>query len=290
LLVDVDGVPGLELVVGTRVYKKDGALLWDRTDLPDGHPAVADINGDGTNEVIVRESKLHVLNGQTGASLVTPLHPPTQLPMGRECEVRTGNDPGTEGQDDPCNIIPTNPAIANFDGGSDLEIFSSNKEMITGYKVQGGQLQEVFRKSIYDGTGASGPAGFDFEGNGTEELVYSDENTLRTWRTGGTNGGTETFSGSRQSVTIFEYSTIADIDNDGAAEMLVVSNSPFIPASFGGVRAYVNTSVPWANARGVWNQHAYVEAIISELGVPLFEQTPTTLPGFRNARARCIPR
>jgi hypothetical protein len=76
----------------------------------------------------------------------------------------------------------------------------------------------------------------------------------------------------------------------GAAEMIVDSNAPFFPSPTGGVRAYVNTSVPWANARSIWNQHAYVESIISELGVPLFESTPTALPGFRNARARCIPR
>ncbi len=286
ILVDVDGQPGLELVVGTRVYRGDGTILWDRPDLEDGHPAVADIDNNGTNEVIVRGSRLHVLNGQTGASLVTALHPPTRSQMGRECQTPPQN--GNDEDDDPCNIIPTNPAILNFDGGNDLEIFTSNQELITGYKVVGGQLQEIFRKIIFDGTGASGPAGFDFEGNGTEELVYSDENKLRTWATGG--NGTQTFEGDRQSVTIFEYATIADIDNDGAAEMLVVSNSPFIPAQCGGVRAYVNTSVPWANARSVWNQHAYVEAIISELGVPLFEQQPTPLPGFRNARARCVPR
>lgn len=284
VLADVDGAPGLELIVGTRVFRGDGTILWDRTDLSDGHPAVADLNGDGVNEVIVRNNQLHVLNGQTGANLVTPFVPPTRSTMGRECEApaQTGED-----NDDPCNIIPTNLAILNYDGGNDLEIFSSNQELITGYKFAGGTLNEIFRETIYDGTGASGPAGFDFEGNGTEEVVYSDENKLRTWRSG---GDVLTFEGDRRSVTIFEYSTIADIDNDGAAEMLVASNSPFLPSQLGGVRAYVNNSVPWANARSVWNQHAYVESIISELGVPLFEQTPTALPGFRNARARCIPR
>jgi hypothetical protein len=203
--------------------------------------------------------------------------------MPRECQTPAQLP---EGEDDPCNIIPTNVAILNFDGGNDLEIFSSNQELITGYKFAGGAMNEIFRQDIFDGTGASGPAGFDFEGNGTEEVVYSDESKLRTWQ----SPGTETFEGDRVSVTIFEYSTIADVDNDGAAEMLVASNSPFLPSNVGGVRAYVNNSVPWANARSVWNQHAYIESIISELGVPLFESTPTPLPGFRNARARCIPR
>jgi len=282
-LADVDGAPGLELVAGSRVYRGDGTILWDRADIRDGHPAAADLDGDGQNEVVIRGGEIHVLNGRTGADLVASFQPPTQAGMGRECEATT---PPAEGEDDPCNIIPTNLAILNYDGGNDLEIFSSNRELITGYKFQGGTLNEIFRQDIFDGTGASGPAGFDFEGNGTEEVVYSDENTLRTWA----SPGTETFSGSRVSVTIFEYSTIADINNDGTAEMLVASNSPFLPSNVGGVRAYSNTGVSWANARSVWNQHAYVEAIVSELGVPLFESTPTALPGFRNARARCIPR
>ena len=283
VLVDVDGIAGLELVAGTRVYRNDGSVLWDR-ELPDGHVALADLNGDGRNELVVRGSKLHVLNAATGADLVTAFIPPTRSTMGREC-VAPPNDPAGENED-PCSIIPTNPAILDYDGGNDREIFTSSQELITGYKLVGGQLQEIFREDIYDGSGASGPAGFDFEGNGTEELVYSDENKLRTW----TTGGTQTFEGDRQSVTIFEYSVVADIDLDGHAEMVVVSNSPFIPAQFGGVRAYANSGVSWAQARSVWNQHAYVESIISELGVPLFETTPTALPGFRNARARCVAR
>jgi hypothetical protein len=280
-LADVDGNAGLELVVGTRVYRGDGSILWDRPDLADGHPAVADLDGNGTNEVVVRGGQLHVLNGQTGANLITPFTPPTRSGMGAVCESGAGG----EGDDDPCNIIPTNVAILNYDGGNDLEIFTSNQELITGYRFTGNALVEIFREDIFDGTGASGPAGFDFEGNGTEEVVYSDEAHLRTW----TSPGTETFDGSRQSVTIFEYSTIADINNDGHADMLVASNSPFLPAQFGGVRAYTNSGVSWAQARSIWNQHAYVESIISELGTPLFESTPTALPGFRNARARCVP-
>ena len=283
VLADVDGQAGLELICGSRVYRKDGSILWDRADLEDGHVALADVDGNGSNEIVLRGSKIHVLNGATGASLVTPFIPPTRPSMARECQ-RPTQTPG-EDEDDPCSIIPTNPAILNFDGGNDLEIFTSNQELITGYKLVGGQLQEIFRKDIYDGSGASGPAGFDFDGDGDEELVYADENTLRTW----TQGGTQTFAGSRESVTIFEYAVIADIDLDGHAEMLVASNSPFVPLAVGGVRAYANRGVSWAQARSIWNQHAYVESIISELGVPLFESTPTPLPGFRNARARCVP-
>lgn len=282
VLVDLDGQAGLELLAGTRAFRADGTILWDRNGVEDGHVAVADLDGNGTNEVVIRGSQLHVLNGQTGADLVSPFIPPTRAGMGRECDPQFVT---TEEDDDKCNIIPTNPAILNFDGGNDLEIFTGSQELITGYKFAGGTLNEIFREDIYDGSGASGPAGFDFEGDGEEEVVYADEGNLRCW----SDDNGQTFEGSRQSVTIFEYAVIADIDLDGHAEMLVVSNSPFIPAQFGGVRAYANAGVSWAQARSVWNQHAYIEDIISELGVPLFETTPTPLPGFRNARALCVP-
>jgi hypothetical protein len=282
VLVDLDGQPGLELLAGSRAFRANGTILWDRNGVEDGNVAVADLDGNGTNEVVLRGRDLHVLNGQTGADLVSPFIPPTRPGMGRICDPQFVT---TEEDDDKCNIIPTNPAILNFDGGGDLEIFTGNQELITGYKFAGGTLNEIFRENIFDGSGASGPAGFDFEGDGDEEVVYADEGYLRCW----SDDNGQTFEGSRQSVTIFEYAVIADIDLDGHAEMLVVSNSPFIPAQFGGVRAYANRGVSWAQARSVWNQHAYIEDIISELGVPLFENTPTPLPGFRNARALCVP-
>jgi hypothetical protein len=282
VLADVDGQPGLELVCGTRVFRADGRILWTRDDLEDGHPAVADLDGDGDNEVVVRGSTLFVLNGQTGASLTQGFQPPTRAGMPATCDAGPP-DPGSEGSDDPCNIIPTNPAIADYDGDGRLEIFTGNQELITGYRFTGTALQEIFREDIYDGTGASGPAGFDFEGDGAQEVVYSDEAHLFAYsETGGT-----IYDADRGSATIFEYSPIADINLDGHAELLVASNSAFIPAQFGGVKAYRNRGTSWAQARAVWNQHAFLEDLVGELGTPLFSSTSTAYPGYRTTRSAC---
>ncbi len=284
VLANVDGQPGLELVCGTRVYRANGSVLWSRDDLEDGHPAVADLDGDGDNEVVVRGRELFVLNGQTGASLTEGFVPPTRSGMGSECEAGT-TDPGGDNNDDPCSIIPTNPSVLDFDGNGTLEIFTGNQQLITGYRFTGSSLQEIFRSDIFDGTGASGPAGFDFEGDGAQEVVYSDENNLFAYSD---DGGT-VYTADRGSVTIFEYSTVADINLDGHAELLVASNSPFLPTQFGGVRAYRNTGTSWAQAAAVWNQHAFLEDLIGELGTPLYSSTAQAYGGYRTARSRCEP-
>jgi hypothetical protein len=284
VLADVDGRPGLELVCGTRVFRADGSILWSRNDLEDGHPAVADLDGDGNNEVVVRGGTLFVLNGQTGASLTQGFIPPTRALMPATCQAQA-DDPNQAGNEDPCSVIPTNPSILDFDGDGRLEVFSGNEELITGYRFTGTALQEIFRADIYDGTGASGPAGFDFEGDGAQEVVYSDESNLFAYSdTGGT-----IYDAERGSATIFEYSTIADINLDGHAEMLVASNSAFIPAQFGGVKAYRNRGTSWAQARAVWNQHAFVEDLVGELGTPLYSSTSQAYPGYRTTRAACVP-
>jgi hypothetical protein len=284
VLVDVDGQPGLELVSGPRVFRADGSILWTRDDLEDGHPAVGDLDGDGDNEVVIRGSELHVLNGQSGGDLVDSFVPPTVPGMPFECDFQA-QDANGESQ---CNIIPTNPAILDFDGDGTLEIITANHELVTGYHFNGTALDEVFRSNqneapIFDGTGAAGPAGFDFEGNGTQEIVYSDESSMVAW----SDADGLIYRSDRGSATIFEYSTIADVNLDGHADLLVASNSFLLPADFGGVRVFHNRGTSWAQARAVWNQHAYVEDLVSELGTPLFQATPTPLPGYRTTRSRC---
>ena len=283
VLVDVDGQPGLELVAGATAYRANGTILWDNLDEVafDGHPAVADLDGDGVNEVVFRSGELAVFDGVTGAIRFGPINPPTRMTMGTECESGTGGGGGGEGEEDPCDIIPNNPAVLDVDGNGDLEIAVASQEILIVYQHD---LSEVWRTTIWDGTGASGPAGFDFEADGTQNVVYSDEGNVFSY--GPT--GTTVYDAERQSVTMFEYTPIADIDNDGHANLLAGSNEPQF-ATAQGLDAWHNSGVRWAQARGIWNQHAYVEEIVSELGAPVWNDGATPLPGFRTASAQCVP-
>jgi hypothetical protein len=279
---EMDGTPGLELVTGATVYNHDGSVLWHRNDLMgfgglDNHAAVADLDGDGMNELVVRGGELQVLNGATGATLAGPIHPPTEMSMGAECE----SGMLEEGEDDPCNIIPTNPAIIDVDGDGDLEIAVSAQGVILVYD---NNLNEQWRAQVWDGTGASGPIGFDFEADGATNVVYSDEGNVWVYDT---NGST-IYDADRQSVTMMETASIGDATLDGHANIAVGSNEPLLGTS-DGLDLLTNSGVSWAHARPMWNQHAYMESLIGEMGTLIFDPNAPGLPGFRTATPKCIP-
>lgn len=274
VFAELDGQPGLELVAGHTAYRNDGSVLWHRGDIPDAHPAVADLDGDGRNEVVLRSNKLYVLNGATGANLATPKLPPTQ--MGHPAECVPPADPES-GED--CNPIPTNPAIMDVDGQPGLEIVVSNEGVILVYDRN---LNELWRAPISDFTGASGPIGFDFEADGRVNPTYSDEQSV--WVFGPT--GSPIYNASRTSVTMMETIAVADIDNDGHANIVAGSNEPQFGTS-NGLDALTNAGTSWAHARGIWNQHAYVEALVGELGTLMPPSSVGALPGFRMATAAC---
>ncbi len=271
VLVDVDGQPGLELVAGNTVYRADGSVLWRRQDLRDGLPAVSDVDNDGDNEVVINNGELFVLNGQTGATIAGPRWPPTDMSMGQDCVPMQGQE------NTDCNIIPAAVAILDQDGDGDLEISVAARNVLLLYDHQ---LNEVWRSEISDQTGASGPTGFDFEGDGSSSVVYSDERHVYAYDP----SGATTYTADHNSVTLYEFPAVVDLDNDGHANLVIISNEPMFGSS-GGVHVYGNAGRSWVHARAAWNQHAYVEDLIGDFGTPLFPHGP--VHGFRTATPSC---
>ncbi len=274
VFAELDGQPGLELVAGRTAYRNDGSVLWNRDDIYDALPAVADLDGDGFNEVVLRSSKLYVVDGMTGADLTTPKLPPTHMSMPDECV--PASDPEAE---EDCNPIPTNPAIMEVNGQPGLEIAVANTEVLIVYDAS---LNELWRAPIGDFTGASGPIGFDFESDGKVNVTYSDESNVWVYDA----LGDDIYDAARRSVTMMETITVADIDNDGHANVLAGSNEPQLGTA-DGLDALSNSGVSWTHARGLWNQHAYVEALVGELGTLMPPSSIGALPGFRIASAAC---
>ena len=126
----------------------------------------------------------------------------------------------------------------------------------------------VWSANIADPSGQAGGTAFDFLGAGVAQTVYADENNLHVYD----SAGVELLSTPRKSGTIIEYPVVADIDNDGSAEILVVSNS-----GFGGpfpytVRAIRDVEDRWVQGRRIWNQHTYHVTNVREDGtIPQFE-------------------
>ena len=142
----------------------------------------------------------------------------------------------------------------------------------------------LWAKETHDmSSGGTGSSVFDFNGDGTAEVVYRDECFLRVYN--GRDGKT-VFAFPISSNTCLELPVIADVDNDGHADIIVTSDN-FGACS--GVSADKETGTPWTgNTQGIfvlrdpmnrwmpsrplWNQHTYhITNINDDLTVPTTE-------------------
>ena len=88
----------------------------------------------------------------------------------------------------------------------------------------------------------------------------------------------------RLSRTTTEYPVVADVDNDGSAEIVVVSDAGFDNNQTSPtVQVIRDVEDRWIQARRIWNQHTYHVTNVREDGtIPQFEQPNwATLNTFR---------
>lgn len=261
--VDLDGAADnhLELLAGNYAYKADGSVLWKRTDLPDGFPGVGDFNLDGKPDVVlVAQGKLWILEGATGNTELGPVTLPG---------IGSGGP----------------PTIADFDGDGKPEI---GVAMATFYSMlkpdyAGMKIDVVWQTPNHDlSSSVTGSSVFDFEGDGKAEVIYGDECFL--WVFDGQTGAVR-FATSHTSFTGTEASVVADVDGDGHAEILMVTNSadpsnagwkcmdangtpvtlngaqwvpgPDLGQSYRGIVAFGDASSSWVGTRTLWTEHTY---------------------------------
>jgi len=120
---------------------------------------------------------------------------------------------------------------------------------------------------------------FDFDNNNTFDICYRDETTLRVISPAiGNNGAgrdyvpagelpnhpttnpnsSTMFSTPAYSGTGFEYPTIADVNMDGSADIIVTSRSGFSSvATHGFIQVFEYATDKWAPCPPVWNQGMY---------------------------------
>lgn len=115
---------------------------------------------------------------------------------------------------------------------------------------------------------------FDFNGDGAAEVIYNDECNFRVYD--GTTADV-LFKHPSPSRTRIENPVVADVDNDGNAEIVFPSNNEVAFCSTGidhpnGLAVWGDASDSWVSARRIYNQHAYHVTNVTEGGqIPLQE-------------------
>ena len=151
-------------------------------------------------------------------------------------------------------------------------------------------LSTMWEVSHTDNSGQTSMSLFDFNQDGIMEIVYRDENHLRIINGSGSSHltGNDTvpcydlYTMAMTAGTWNEYPVVADVNNDGAAEIVVAGKTGTGLGWVGGQLVIIAGVHPWAPARKVWNQYMYnVTNINKDLTVPV--------PLFDNATAFTDP-
>ena len=276
VLVDLDGDEDLEIISGQAAYHHDGTLLYP--DLIDadggvagGYPSVADFDGDGQPEVLTQTHGVLWLQEADGAVAQTT----------------------TLGS----YVTHNSVAVADFDGDGDPEIATADRPDFTFFEADLSELAsfEVWA-DFEDEIGHEldvGTFAFDFFGTGTAQAIFRDNDH---WQIATPEGGMD-FGFTRTQLRSQNVPVVADVDNDGAAELVIVSDITQTEDPQYSVQVIGNAGDPWVPARRIWNQHGYHVTNIAEDGsIPSVEAPPWTVLNTWGAQAQvtelgelCLP-
>jgi len=224
--INLDGVA--EVIYGGTVHNSNGDVLWQNIDSPDGLSGVGNFDEDNFAELVIVRNGFITLADHTGETIW-----------------RVAKPDGGEGGA---------PTIADYDSDGEPEIGVAGSLKYTVFDTDGSVLWEA---ATFDTSSrVTGSSLFDFNNDDVPEVVYADERNVHIFD--GPTGET-IFELPHSSATTYEYPVIADIDNDGHAEIVVAQNNVFRPGPtpFNGIRVIEEENDSWVGTRGIWNQHAY---------------------------------
>lgn len=239
-----------------------------------GAPNVDDFDGDGFPEVATAMQLFYqVVDFQTPDPTSCPAWPDRLDAAGAPPQTNPVRNPGGLDANGTCksNTDCVTAAVCNQKIGRCVCLHN-------GWK----------RNTEDDSSAVTSSSVFDFNGDGAAEVVYSDECYFRVYN--GTNGGVYLQLPSVNR-TLVDNPVVADVDNDGNAEIIAVQNNAqqqcgqtslnAWPLGSGtvtrdslpnGVEVFGDQSDTWVAARRTWNQHAYHVTNVLESGaIPVHE-------------------
>lgn len=162
---------------------------------------------------------------------------------------------------------PGVPCAADLDGDGQTEVVVPNGDALLALSLP--SLQVIWTAPVND-NGIAGCAAFDFERDGSYEVVYGDMSGIRFFD--GTSGA-EVASQPRSSGTAYEYPVIVDIDSDGSAEVIAANygDESTVPA----ITVLGHLTDGWATGGSHWPAHDFGGTNYGPLG-----GLPSTAPAF----------
>ncbi len=278
IAVDIDLDGQREVMAGNTLYGADGAVRWtfDYGEgnnsacggnlACDGYVAAANFDDDPQGEiVIVRLGEVFVLEHDGG------LLWRQAIPV------------------DDCAFNESGPpTVADFDGDGRPEIGTAAADFYAVLDMdcdadplpEGCASRGVLWAAPNEDCSSRVTASsvFDFEGDGKAEMIYADEAALRIF-----DGGTGRVlfqDDTHGSHTRIEMPVIADVDNDGNADIVIPENGS--NEGTPGLEVFKDASDNWVRTRRIWNQHAYSVTNVTEDGRLPAAPDPNWLDGRLN--------
>ena len=273
--LDLDGDP--EILTGSAAFSHTGELLWERDD-----------------EI---SSNIHENSSLIAANLDDDPYPELIRRDGNRDRVLVWNHDGTDLWDAqvPPAAVNFDPALVvadvNNDGVPDILVaasnFSFNNNLTVLNGVDGSTLWSI---DVPGQVRSSAPTVLDMDRDGVNEVIMPYDTGPATLlvldgRDGSIKRNEDQYFGNGPNGSGSPHMPIfADIDNDGASELIVIGRGEFGPGS-SAFYIFESENDDWPPNRGIWNQWSYHVTNINEDGsVPQFEQPHWLLPGLNSNR------
>lgn len=270
--LDPNDGDGLQMKVVRNLEQMTSNINWG-----DGFTAVADVDLDGIPDAVVISRTESFFLEEWGLYIWNK----TGLKRYLTFPTRTGNGM-------PCIANVYDDTQSGF--AKDLpEILVEVEDRLTCFNLNAASLNPNqpwwWTQQITQSSATMAPTVFDFNGDGLSEIAFRDRDNLRIMYGGpapfppgvdAERNWWKTLAG----VFIGDgYPVVADVDNDGQAEIALVGrDDKYTTASAGSddrtfLRVYESATAPWVDCRKVWNQFNYsIVGINDDLSVPVLQQ------------------
>ncbi|MFK7930546.1 MAG: hypothetical protein AB8H79_20330 [Myxococcota bacterium] len=273
-----DGIP--EVIADTAIVSGLNGQTLARLDArrsgPWRAPVVSDLDGDGLKEILLATSVFD----HTGREMWSlPIPPQTlsafpallQADDDPQAEIAWAvgstlywlNHDGSEIRRQPLSLRgrPGPPCVGDLDGDTHPDVVIPNSDRISAFDRHGALMWST---AINDSSGSAGCAVFDMNGDRQFEVIFADMDALMVLD--GATGAIRYRNPAHGSVTYFETPVIADIDDDGSAEILTSSSGY---SGYSGVTVHGHPEDGWPPAGPVWPVHDFdVENITPAGAIP----------------------